>query len=71
MSDDEKVKKLKEAAQILDDAGGRFLRGEGQFCSFCGKERAKVKRMFSGPSAGIFICSECIVKSYAMLGDDE
>jgi len=71
MSDDEKLKKLKETAQILDDAGEKYMTGEREFCSFCGKERAEPKRMFSGPGAGIFISSECVVKSYAMLGDDE
>lgn len=70
MSEDDKFKELKEAVQKLDEVGNKYLSGEGEFCSFCGKERAEVMRMFSGPAASVFICSECVVKSYAMLGDE-
>ncbi len=30
-----------------------------QRCSFCGKEKAKVKKLIAGPE-GIFICDECV-----------
>lgn len=29
------------------------------YCSFCGKEKAKTKKMIAGPD-GIFICDECV-----------
>lgn len=28
-------------------------------CSFCGKAKQDVKRLFSGPG-GVFICNECV-----------
>ena len=30
-----------------------------QYCSFCGKEKAKTKKLIAGPD-GIFICDECV-----------
>ena len=30
-----------------------------QSCSFCGKERSKVKKLIAGPD-GVFICDECV-----------
>ncbi len=30
-----------------------------QHCSFCGKEKAKVKKLLAGPD-GVFICDECV-----------
>ncbi len=30
-----------------------------QYCSFCGKEKSKVKKLIAGPD-GVFICDECI-----------
>jgi ATP-dependent Clp protease ATP-binding subunit ClpX len=29
-------------------------------CSFCGKAEAQVRRMIAGPSAGLYICDECV-----------
>ena len=30
-----------------------------QYCSFCGKEKSKVKKLIAGPD-GVFICDECV-----------
>ena len=30
-----------------------------QYCSFCGKEKAKVKKLIAGPD-GVCICDECV-----------
>ena len=35
------------------------MKDEQQFCSFCGKEKSKVKRLVAGPN-GLNICDECI-----------
>ena len=37
-----------------------------QFCSFCGKEKAKTKKLIAGPD-GIFICDECVALCNDML----
>lgn len=37
-----------------------------QHCSFCGKEKAKVKRLIAGPD-GICICDECVALCEEML----
>ncbi|SMN01065.1 ATP-dependent Clp protease ATP-binding subunit ClpX [uncultured Candidatus Thioglobus sp.] len=34
-------------------------------CSFCGKEKAEVERLVSGP--GVYICNECIESCYGLL----
>lgn len=38
-----------------------------QCCSFCGKEKAKTKKLIAGPN-GIFICDECVELCSDMLG---
>ena len=38
-----------------------------QSCSFCGKEKAKTKKLIAGPD-GIFICDECVSLCNDMLG---
>ena len=30
-----------------------------QYCSFCGKEKSKAKKLIAGPD-GVFICDECV-----------
>ncbi|MGN1077405.1 MAG: ATP-dependent Clp protease ATP-binding subunit ClpX [Candidatus Gallimonas sp.] len=37
-----------------------------QHCSFCGKEKTKVKRLIAGPD-GIYICDECVALCEEML----
>ena len=37
-----------------------------QFCSFCGKEKAKTKKLIAGPD-GVFICDECVALCNDML----
>ena len=37
-----------------------------QYCSFCGKEKAKTKKLIAGPD-GIFICDECVALCNDML----
>lgn len=34
-------------------------------CSFCGKERAQVRRLIAGP--GVYICDECITLGYEII----
>ena len=36
------------------------------FCSFCGKEKAKTKKIIAGPD-GIFICDECVGLCFEMI----
>ena len=36
-------------------------------CSFCGKEKSKVKKLIAGPD-GIYICDECVELCKDMLG---
>jgi ATP-dependent protease Clp ATPase subunit len=36
------------------------------FCSFCGKRRAEVRKLISGPR--VFICNECVVRCRDTLG---
>lgn len=36
-------------------------------CSFCGKSRADVKKLISGP--GVYICDECVCMSADILGE--
>ncbi|MCI8344014.1 MAG: ATP-dependent Clp protease ATP-binding subunit ClpX [Clostridia bacterium] len=38
-----------------------------QYCSFCGKEKAKTKKLIAGPD-GIYICDECVELCKDMLG---
>lgn len=46
-----------------DGSGG----GE-KSCSFCGKPRHQVARLFGGP--GVFICDECVSRCNALMDDD-
>ncbi len=39
-----------------------------QYCSFCGKEKSKTKKLIAGPD-GIFICDECVELCKEMLGN--
>ena len=47
------------------------------FCSFCGKRRVEVQRLFAGGGGGlsgvIFICDECVIFSARVMaeGDEE
>ena len=36
-----------------------FMAKYEQRCSFCGKEKSKVKKLIAGPD-GVFICDECV-----------
>ena len=38
-------------------------------CSFCGKERAKVKKLIAGPK--VYICNECVDLCYSILEENE
>jgi hypothetical protein len=42
---------------------------EGHFCSFCGKSRAEVQRLVSGPVDLVAICDECISLSMQIIAD--
>ena len=39
-----------------------------QNCSFCGKEKAKTKKLIAGPD-GVFICDECVQLCNDMLSN--
>ena len=38
-------------------------------CSFCGKERAKVKKLIAGPK--VYICNECVDLCYSILEEND
>ena len=38
-------------------------------CSFCGKERAKVKKLIAGPK--VYICNECIDLCHSILEESD
>jgi predicted SprT family Zn-dependent metalloprotease len=39
-------------------------------CSFCGKERAEVRRMIAGPNQ-VYICSECVALCNEIIDREE
>lgn len=42
--------------------------GAEKGCSFCGKPRHEVARLFGGP--GVYICDECVNRCNALMDDD-
>lgn len=50
----------------------RATTAEPYRCSFCGKEQAKVKKLFSSPSelAQAFICNQCVRVCQMILDGD-
>ena len=44
-------------------------KGESYDCSFCGKERAKVKKLIAGPK--VYICNECVDLCYSILEEND
>ena len=42
---------------------------EAYSCSFCGKERAKVKKLIAGPK--VYICNECVDLCYSILEEND
>jgi hypothetical protein len=38
-------------------------------CSFCGKSRDQVQRLFAGPT--VYICNECVAACNEILADDQ
>ena len=42
---------------------------ESYDCSFCGKERAKVKKLIAGPK--VYICNECVDLCYSILEEND
>ncbi len=66
MSDEqERIEKLRRAIERLEERASREARGDGDYCSFCGKEKGEVNRLIAGPS--VFICNECIAECNRIL----
>jgi len=42
---------------------------EAYCCSFCGKERAKVKKLIAGPK--VYICNECVDLCHSILEENQ
>jgi transposase-like protein len=42
-------------------------------CSFCGRERAEIKKLIASPKMGVYICGECILNAWeaVRLSDDD
>jgi len=38
-------------------------------CSFCGKERAQVRKLIAGPK--VYICNECVDLCYSILEEND
>jgi ATP-dependent Clp protease ATP-binding subunit ClpX len=55
------IHRLKKAAAAL--ASSSALR-----CSFCGKDKDRVKELIAGPA--VFICDECIDACISILAED-
>lgn len=66
MSDErERIEKLRRAIERPEERATRELRADGDYCSFCGKEKGEVKRLIEGPS--VYICDECIAECNRIL----
>lgn len=66
MSDEsEKLERLRRAAERLEKNAARPISGDGDFCSFCGKEKEEVEKLVAGPS--VMICNECIAECNRIL----
>lgn len=61
----DKFERLKRATERLERRAGRETCGDGDYCSFCGKEKSEVERLIAGPS--VFICNECIAECNRIL----
>jgi hypothetical protein len=61
----EKIAQLKRAIKRLEERAAVEVCGDGDFCSFCGKEKSEVERLIAGPS--VLICNECIAECNQIL----
>lgn len=61
----EKIAQLQRAMKRLQARGDTEARGDGDFCSFCGREKGEVERLIAGPS--VLICNECIAECNQIL----
>lgn len=63
--DDGKLAHLDRAIGMLEKRASAERSGNGDYCSFCGKEKAEVERLIAGPS--VLICNECIAECNRIL----
>lgn len=56
---------MRRAIKRQRKRGDKEALGNGDFCSFCGKEKSEVERLIAGPS--VLICDECIAECNLIL----
>lgn len=62
---EEKLAHLGRAAGKFEKRATVEAGRNGDYCSFCGKEKAEVARLIAGPS--VLICNECIAECNRIL----
>ncbi|MES9991248.1 MAG: ClpX C4-type zinc finger protein [Candidatus Thiodiazotropha sp.] len=64
------LSKLEKMISEMNRHVDKIRRGDGVWCSFCGKEEADVKEMLRSPDPKVNICNECVEKAYSMLNSE-
>lgn len=67
MSDESgKLEYLRRKIKTSEKGAAGQAVGERDHCSFCGKHKSEIRRLFAGPS--VYICDECIIECSRLLG---